>query len=76
MKLAMHSFQSLLIDVCINLRRRNVGVTKHFLDDTQIRAIPQEMRCEAVPQKVRVNVLFESGAPRMLFYDLPDARCC
>ena len=72
----MHGFQSLLIDVCINLRRRNVGVTKHFLDDAQIRAIPQQMRREAMSQKVRVNVLFESGALRMLFYDLPDARCC
>ena len=76
MKLAMHGFQSLLIDVCINLRRRNVGVTKHFLDDTQIGTVPQQMRREAVSQKVGINVLFESGAPRMFFYDLPDARCC
>ena len=76
MKLSMHGFQSLLIDMGIDLRCRNVGVAEHFLDDAQIRAIPQQMRCEAVSQKVRVNVLFQSGAARMLFYDLPDARCC
>ena len=76
MKLAMYGFQSLLIDVCIDLRRRYVSVSKHFLDDAQIGAVSQQMRCEAVSQKVRVNVLFESGAPRMLFHDLPDPHCC
>ena len=41
MKLAMHGFQSLLIDVRIDLRCRNVGVTEHFLDDAQIGAVSQ-----------------------------------
>lgn len=76
MKLAMHGFQSLLIDMRIDLRRRNVGVTEHFLDDAQIGAVPQQMRREAVPQKVRVNVLFQSGASRMGLYDLPDTHRC
>ena len=76
MKLTMYGFQSLLIDVRIDLRCRNVGVAEHFLDDAQIGAVPQEMRREAVSQKVRVNVLFESGAARMFFHDLPDTRCC
>ena len=72
----MHSFQSLLIDVRIDLRRRNIGVAEHFLDDAQIGAIPQEMRREAVSQKVRINVLFESGLSRMFLHDLPDTYCC
>ena len=36
MKLPMHSLQSLLIDVRVNLRRRNVGVPEQFLNDAQI----------------------------------------
>jgi len=75
MKLPMHSFQSLLIDVRIDLRRRDIGVAEHFLDDAQICAVPQEMRREAVSQKMRINVLFESGAARMFLHDLPDTRC-
>ncbi len=71
----MHSFQSLLIDVCIDLRRRNVGMSEHFLDDAKIGSVPEQMRREAVSKKVRVNVLFESGTSRMFFHDLPDARC-
>ena len=74
MKLPMHSFQSLLIDMRIDLRRRNIGMAEHFLDDAQIGAVPQEMRREAVSQKVRINVLFESGAARMFLHDLPDTH--
>jgi hypothetical protein len=33
MKLPMHSFKPLLIDVRIDLCRRNIGVAKHFLND-------------------------------------------
>jgi hypothetical protein len=76
MKLAMHSFQSLLIDMGIDLRRRNVSVPEHFLDDAQIGTVPEEVRREAVPQKVRINVLFQSCASSMFFDDLPDTHRC
>ena len=76
MKFPVHSFQSLLIDVRIDLRCRNVGMAEHFLDDAKIGAVSQQVRREAVSQKVRVDVLFESGTARTLFHDLPDARCC
>ena len=75
MKLAMHSLQSLLIDMGVNLCRRYVGVAQHLLDDSQIRAVAKQMRCEAVPQKVRIDVLFQSGPLRVLLNDLPDSRC-
>ena len=74
-KLPVHSFEPLLVDVGVNLRRRNVSVAQHFLDDPQIRAVAEQMRREAVPQKVRIDVLFQSGALRMFLYDLPNARC-
>src|SRR5438067_2644243 len=75
MKLAMHSLQPLLIDMGVNLCRRYVRVTQHLLDNSQIRAVAEQMRCEAVPQKMRIDVLFHSGALRVLFNDLPDPRC-
>ena len=75
MKLAMHSLEPLLIDMGIDLGRRYVRVAQHLLDDSKIRAVAEQMRREAVPQKVRINVLFQSGALRVLFNDLPDPRC-
>ena len=50
MKLSMHGFQSLLIDMGIDLRCRNVGVAEHFLDDSQIGAVTEKMSRETVPQ--------------------------
>jgi hypothetical protein len=76
MKLPVHSFQSLLIDMRIDLGRGNIGMPEHFLDDAQIGAVPEEVRREAVTQKVRINVLFQSRASRMFFHDLPDTHRC
>ena len=59
----MHSFQALLIDMCINLRRRNVGVAEHLLNDAQIGAVAQQMRREAVPEQVWINILFQPSVP-------------
>ena len=74
MKSPMDSFKPLLIDMRIDLRRRNISVAQHFLDDPQIGAVPEEMRRETVPEKVRVNILLQSGPPCMFFHDLPDAH--
>src|SRR5207237_46322 len=57
MKLPMHSFQSLLVDVRIDLRRRDIGVAAHFLDDAQICAVPQDMCRGVVSKKIRLDVL-------------------
>ncbi len=70
----MHSFKPLLIDMRVNLRCRNIRVAEHFLDNAQIGAIPQQMCRKTVPEKMRINVLLQSGVPRMFFHDLPDAR--
>ena len=71
----MHSLEPLLIDMRVDLCRRYVGVAQHFLDDSKIRAVAEQMRCEAVPQKVRINVLFQSSPLRVLLNDLPNPRC-
>jgi hypothetical protein len=36
MKSVMHRLETLLIDMGINLRGRDIRVPKHFLDDPQI----------------------------------------
>ena len=75
MKLAMHSLQPLLIDMGVNLCRRYVRVAQHLLDDSQISAVAEQMRCEAMPYKVGIDVLVQSGPLRVLLNDLPDPRC-
>jgi hypothetical protein len=75
MKLAMHSLEPLLIDMSVDLCRRYVRVAQHLLDDSKIRAVAEQMRCEAVPQKMRINVLFQSGALCVFLNDLPNPRC-
>ena len=70
----MHCFQALLIDVGINLGRRNVGVAEHFLNDAQVGAVAQQMRREAVPEQMRINILFQPSVPGFFLNDLPDPR--
>jgi hypothetical protein len=39
MKLSVHGFEPLLIDMRVNLRRRNIRVAEHFLDNAQVGAV-------------------------------------
>ena len=71
----MHSFKPLLDDVRVHLRRRNIGVPEHFLNDPQVGAIAKQVGREAMAEKVRVNIFLQPCTARMFFYDLPDARC-
>ena len=48
-KLPMDGFQPLLVDVRVNLGRRNIGVAEHFLDDPQVGAVAEQMRRKTVP---------------------------
>ena len=75
MKLSMHSLEPLLVDMGINLCGRYIRVAEHLLDNSKIRSIAEQMRGEAVPQKMRINVLFQSGVLRVLLNDLPNACC-
>src|SRR2546423_7464353 len=58
MKLPVHRFQPLLIDVRIKLRRGNIGVTEHLLDDAQVGAVAQKMGGKTMPEQVRINIFF------------------
>ena len=70
----MHSFKPLLIDMRIDLRRRNIGVAEHLLNNPQIGAVSEQMRRETMAKKVRVNVFLQPGAPRVFLHDLLDTR--
>jgi len=59
-----------LIDMGINLRGRNVGVTKHLLNNPQIRSVSQKMRRETVPQQMRINIRLETGLTGAFFRPL------
>src|SRR5947209_18479245 len=74
MELPVHSLKALLIHVCVDLRRRNIGVAQHLLDYAQIGAVPEQMRGETMAEKVGVNVLFQARALCVFLDDLPDAR--
>ena len=71
----MHGFQTLLIDMRINLGRGNIGMTEHFLNDAQIGAIAEQVRGKTVPKQMRIDIFFQARLSGNSFYDLPDARC-
>src|SRR5437867_3361477 len=71
---SMHLAQVLTIDVGVDLRRGDVGVPKHLLYRTKIRAALQEMGRERVSQCVRGDALGDPGALHVLREDLPGAH--
>ncbi len=42
-------------DVCVDLRRRNIGVAEHLLNGAYIGVILHKMRRERMPQRMRRN---------------------
>ena len=74
MKLPMHGFQSLLIHMRVNLRRRNIRVAS--ISWMIRRSAPLLSKCVAklCRKQMRVNVRFQSRVSRALFHDLPDAH--
>ena len=68
----MHRLEPLLIDVRINLGRRNIRMPQQLLDDAQVRPIPQQVRREGMPQQMRIHIHVNPRVPRDPLYDLPD----
>ena len=73
MKLPVHGLQALLVYVRVNLRRSNISVTKHFLDDSQVCSIAEQVRRETMAEQVRVNIDLQSRMTCARLHDLPDA---
>jgi len=51
----MDFFEVLAVDMRVDLRCRNVSVSKHFLHHAQIRPPFEQVRCEGVAESVRVH---------------------
>jgi len=49
MKLSMHGFETLLVYVRVNLSGRDVRVAQHFLNDSKVGAIAEQMGGKTVP---------------------------
>src|SRR5436190_1838062 len=74
MELLVYRPQVLAIDVRVDLRRGDVGVTEHFLYGTKVRPSLQQVRGERMPQRVRRHVLLDPGPLHVLLEDLPCAH--
>lgn len=50
MKRLVHALESSVIDVCVDLRRRDTGMAQQFLHLPQVSSACEQMRRKAVPQ--------------------------
>ena len=73
MKLSVNSFESRAIDVGIDLCRRDVGVTQHRLDRSQVGAAFEQVRGERVAQGMRRDSLIDPRDQRIAANELPKA---
>ena len=55
MELLVDFFQPRLVDVGVNLRRRDIGMAQQFLDLTQVGSPGKHMRGKAVPHRMRAD---------------------
>ena len=68
------ALQTILRDMGVNLRSRNVGMTQHGLDAAQIRAAFDKMGRECMPQDMRRETFgIDAGAHGKLFQQLMTA---
>ena len=73
MKLPVRLLQPPRVHMRVNLRRRNIGMPEHLLDDPQIRPALQQMRREGMSQHVRMHVLLQPRAPAQFAEQLPNS---
>ena len=68
MEAAMNRLEAIAIDVRVLLRCPNVGVSKQFLHGPQVGAAGEQMRCEAMPQRVRAYAGIKARAADVLLH--------
>ena len=74
MELLVNASQVFAIDVRINLGRRDVDVSQHLLDRSEIRTALEEMRRKGMAESVRRNGLRDSRLPNVFSENLPGAH--
>src|SRR5882762_990455 len=70
----VHGAEVIPIDVGVELRRREIGVSQHFLHGTEVGATLEQVRGERVSQRMRCDTLGQTGPPRRGFDDTPGAN--
>lgn len=71
MEFCVDGFETIPGDVCVDLRRGNIGVAKKLLDNTQVGPTLKEMRRKGMAECVGRDVLGNAGKPRIFFDHLP-----
>ena len=72
MKLDDNISQFLRFQMRVNLCRRDAAVTQHFLNESQICTILQQMRRKRMTESVRRNTLVDAGFLRQFLNDNED----
>ena len=73
MEFAVNFLQVSFIHMGVDLRCADISMSEHFLNNAQIGSAAEQMRCETVPQLVRMHGLFETCTFSAFAHDLPDA---
>ena len=69
----MDFFKAFCVDVRVYLSCADVGVSEHFLNQTQISAVSQQVSGEGVPQRVGADFFFYPRHESVFFYQLPNS---
>ena len=56
----MDRFEPRTVDVRIKLRRRDIRVAQHLLDDPQVSAMLEKMRSKTVAQRMRSYLFLDA----------------
>lgn len=75
MKLLMHFLESPIREMCINLRGRNAGVAKHFLDRADVGAVDEEFGGERMAESVGGDAFDDAGFQGCAADDGFDTDC-
>ena len=67
MKLPVDRLEAVAVHVRVVLRRADVGVAEHFLHGAQVGPAGQQVRREAVPQRVRADAC-RSAPPACTYF--------
>ena len=68
MRLAVHLAQPFNTHMSVYLGSRQALVSEHLLHNADIRAVIDQMRCEGMPERMRADLLRNSGFSHVLFY--------
>src|SRR4051812_22010843 len=71
MKLFVHTSKVLAVHMRVDLGRRDVRVSEHFLNRSKVRAALQQVRRERMPERMRGDVLGQTGLVDVMAQNLP-----